>query len=91
MIEALRMCARLIPNLPGTGVIPVGPISFNEALVVVFALPLLSGISSKVSKQVSCCRDTQGNQSQAHKGFVTTLSMDVVLRRWTDWEAGDRV
>lgn len=39
MMEALRMCARLIPNLPGTGVIPVGPISFNEALVVVFALP----------------------------------------------------
>lgn len=40
MIEALRMCAQLIPNLPGTGVIPVGPISFNEALVGVFALPL---------------------------------------------------
>lgn len=40
MIETLRMCAGLIPNLPGTGVIPVGPISFNEALVVVFALPL---------------------------------------------------
>lgn len=40
MMEALRMCARLIPNLPGTGVIPVGPISFNEALVVVFAPPL---------------------------------------------------
>lgn len=33
------MCARLIPNLPGAGVIPVGPISFNEALVV-FSLPL---------------------------------------------------
>lgn len=45
-MESLRMCARLIPNLPGTGVIPVGPISFNEALVVVFALPPpLSGIS----------------------------------------------
>jgi len=26
------------PNLPRTGVVPVGPISFNEALVVVFAL-----------------------------------------------------
>lgn len=38
MMEALRMCARLMPNLPRTGVIPVGPISFNEALVVVFAL-----------------------------------------------------
>lgn len=39
MMEALRMCAGLTPNLLGTGVIPMGPISFNEALVVVFALP----------------------------------------------------
>lgn len=38
MMEPLRMCVWLIPNLPGAGVIPVGPISFNEALVV-FALP----------------------------------------------------
>ncbi|KAL7857191.1 hypothetical protein SRHO_G00160900 [Serrasalmus rhombeus] len=35
------MCAPLIPNLPRAGVVPVGPISFNEALVVVFAPPSL--------------------------------------------------
>lgn len=52
-MAVLRMCVRLNPNLPGTGVIPAGPISFNEALVVVFAspppLPPLSGISRYVS------------------------------------------
>ncbi|KAF5906298.1 Small ribosomal subunit biogenesis GTPase RsgA, partial [Clarias magur] len=64
-METLRMCARLIPNLPGTGVIPVGPISFNEALVVVFALPP-NPHPSPASLRLM-------------KAFVTTLSMDVVL------------